>query len=132
MVVIRKVIDSAAIATMRRYLSSRIGLRYERGKEKELEEKEREFIRTLDNMEVPNIWDYANEKEKNLARKILKKYKDVLDYLTTENVLKWLMIDVPIAYGILVAHPNGIRWLDETINTLKESIINDLIDIEVV
>ena len=126
---LKKLVDGAAAATMRRYLSSRINLNCK--DYNELKERVQQFIETLNGMKETELWKYANEKERKLARKFLSKYPEVLDYLTVDNVLRWLAMDVPIAYGIIVAHPNGIKWLKTVLDNLKNDIVNDLLSVEV-
>ena len=132
MKILKIVVDSAAIAAMRRYIVNRIGLKLEKDKEDELIKRVQEFLNRLNNMEDTDLWKYANEKEKRIAKKLASKYPDFLDHLTVDNVLRWLMYDVPIAYGIIVAHPNGIKWLEEVIDNIKQHLLEDVVTLEVV
>jgi len=130
--ILKKVVDSTAVAGLRSYLVQRIDLRLKKGNEKELVEKVQKFIEKLNKMEDTDLWKYAKEKEKKIAKKLISKYPDLLDYLTVDNVLRWLMHDVPIAYGILVAHPNGIKWLEQVIANIKAHLLEDMLTLEVV
>jgi len=128
--VLKKLVDSAAVAAIRRHICSRINLNSK--DYNELSKRVKEFIRTLDNMEETQIWKYASERERKLAKKFLSKHPELLDYLTVENILRWLSMDVPVAYGILMAHPNGIKWLNEVVENLKKDIVSDLLSVELV
>ena len=126
---LRKVVDSVAVAKIRKYLRNRIGLIPEKGKENELMEKVAKFIETLNEMRGTDLWQYASEREKKLAKKFVSKYPEILSYLTADNVLKWLMHDCPIAFGILVAHPNGLKWLDEVLANLVSHLLEEEVEL---
>jgi len=121
---LKKVVDGVAITSLRKYIANRIGLKPEKGKEHELMERVSEFIEKLNKMEDTDLWKYASEKEKRIAKKLAKKYPEFLKYLTPQNVLKWLMYDCPIAFGILVAHPHGLNWLEEVIANLHKHLLD--------
>jgi len=49
------------------------------------------------------------------VRMVISEYPDLLDRLTTENVLKWLKEKKSEWYEVITSHPNGIKWLDEEV-----------------
>ena len=90
------------------------------------------LLEMLNNNEPIDIWEYMKDSERKLAKNLAAKYKKYLKYLNADNIMLWLMYDVPILYGILIGHPNGRTWLEKTLSKFLDHLIGDEIELKVV
>ncbi len=90
------------------------------------------LLEMLNNNEPIDIWEYMKDSERKLAKNLAIKYKKYLKYLNTDNIMLWLMYDVPILYGILIGHPNGRVWLEKTLSKFLDHLIGDEIELKIV
>ena len=69
-----------------------------------------------------DIISKLSEKDKKTLRTVGVRFIGYLGVLTTENVMQWLMEDVPFLAGIIYGHPKGLKWLDSVLTNIKEYV----------
>jgi len=129
---LRLLIDAAAITALRRYIVKRIDLqppkKWNKDEMLKFEQKINQFIDVIERMDT-RLWSYLTDKEKEKVRDLAQRYPQYIAYINAENVLSWLAIDVPIAYGIIKAHPKGEEWLRQTLNRFLQEAMNYQVEV---
>jgi len=121
--------DTRAVVELQKYVASRIALNPEAYKEmKEFEKRIQQFIDVIEQIDT-RMWEYLTDKEKKRARSLAQHYPEFVVHINADNVLKWLMTDVPIAYGILKGHPKGVEWLEKTLSKFVQEMMGYQIEI---
>ena len=90
------------------------------------------LLEMLNKNEPFDVWAHMKDSERKLAKNLAAKYKKYLKYLSADNIMLWLMYDVPILYGILIGHPNGRTWLEKTLSKFLDHLIGDEIELKIV
>jgi hypothetical protein len=60
-----------------------------------------------------------SERDRRVLEMASRRFGKYLDYLTVENVFRWLAEDLPFYAGIIYGHPNGLKWLGSVLDQIK-------------
>jgi len=63
-----------------------------------------------------------SKRDEALLRTVVERFGKYLGLLTTSNVFKWLMEDLPFYAGVIYGHPRGLKWLDEVISRVRSYV----------
>jgi len=128
-----KVADAIAQTGLRRYIVKRFQINPpKRDKANELhafKQKMDNFINILNTTDYLDVWSHMTEDEKEKAISLSNKYSKYISMINYDNLMLWLMRDAPVVYATIRAHPNGERWLNNTISMFLKNLYG--LDLEV-
>jgi hypothetical protein len=102
---------SAIVETVRGYISQRINSL-----------QPDDIIQAIENDDTDLIGKLT-EKDKKIFYMVARKFGKYIDFLTVENVMRWMVEDVPFYAGIIYGHPKGLEWLRKVIENIRVEVV---------
>ncbi len=72
-----------------------------------------------------SLFEYFGDKmpPKEVVHQVIKMFRIDIEGITFNKILNAFSEANPGAYNLLLSHPNGTKWLKDTIETLKRSYL---------
>ena len=102
---------SAIIETARGYITERINSL-----------QPDDIIQAIENDDTDLIGKLT-ERDKKIFYMVARKFGKYIDFLTVENVMRWMLEDVPFHAGIIYGHPKGLEWLRKVIENIRTEVV---------
>jgi hypothetical protein len=102
---------SAIIETARGYITERINSL-----------QPDDIIHAIENDDTDLIGKLT-ERDKKIFYMVARKFGKYIDFLTVENVMRWMLEDVPFHAGIIYGHPKGLEWLRKVIENIRTEVV---------
>jgi hypothetical protein len=102
---------TAIVETVRGYISQRINSLQPDDIIQAIEEDDTDLIGKL------------TEKDKKIFYMLIGKFGKYIDFLTVENVMRWMLEDAPFHAGIIYGHPKGLEWLRKVIENIRAEVV---------
>lgn len=102
---------SAIIETARGYITERINSL-----------QPDDIIQAIENDDTDLIGKLT-ERDKKIFYMVARKFGKYIDFLTVENVMRWMLEDVPFHAGVIYGHPKGLEWLRKVIENIRTEVV---------
>jgi len=102
---------TAIVETVRGYISQRINSLQPDDIIQAIEKDDTDLIGKL------------TEKDKKIFYMVTRKFGKYIDFLTVENVMRWMIEDAPFHAGIIYGHPKGLEWLRKVIENIRAEAV---------